>query len=346
MIEYNIGVFGEKMKTALFAFALLLPSAARAQPAPAQDASSDDGSSEGAKDRGSSTEDDDSGKRPSGGKEWGLTFKQKAAAGNQGYRQSDTSLDLDMPYGLDLNADLDVYKNSTSSATPTVTLGGGWTQGLVSYTGTYAITTLANNYQAVAADVGVSVKTDVEDFRTILSIDVSDTHHRNYTYIPKANPKLPEDKNEQDITQLTPTASLTQKLFGSLDAKVTLSQNVYNRDLLAYTTALNRTKTPAQRAFGRADSNLLGVVTGFPNWSAKYGLNYDFDAIPLTLRGTYENIHLEDTAQGTNVTADAETYAADYDVVKWLTISANYDHTRQTSQPDSDVYGLRVALSF
>ena len=81
--------------------------------------------------------------RPPNEKPWGLTFKQKGMFGNQDYRMSDTYVDLEMPYGLDLNADLNVFSNSTSSTTPTVTFGGGWTSGMVAYTGTYALTTLA-----------------------------------------------------------------------------------------------------------------------------------------------------------------------------------------------------------
>ena len=48
-------------------------------------------------------------------KSWGLTFKQKVMTGNQGYRMSDTSLDANLPYGLNLNADLTAYRNNSSS---------------------------------------------------------------------------------------------------------------------------------------------------------------------------------------------------------------------------------------
>ena len=282
--------------------------------------------------------------RPPNDKPWGFTFKQKGMLGNQDYRMSDTSLDLEMPYGLDLNADLNAFSNATSSMTPTVTFGAGWTSGMVAYTGTYAITTLANNYQADAVDLGVSVRTDSEDFRTLLSVDVNETHHRNYIYIPHVNKAA--TRNQQDLSQRTPTGSLSQRLFGNFDAKITLSQSTYNRDLLVYTNALNRTKTAGQRSFGREDSNLTGLIDGFADWSVKFGLTYDFDAIPLTLRGSYQNIHLEDTAQGTNTSADVFTYAADYDVKKWATLTAEYDHTRQTSQPTTDEYGAQLALRF
>ena len=282
-------------------------------------------------------EGEDAAPRPPDEKAWGLTFKQKGMIGNQAYRMSDTYLGLEMPYGLDLNADLNAYSNSTSSTSPTVTLGAGWTNGLTAYTATYAITTLANDYEATAIDAGVSVRTDSEDFRTLLAVDVNETHHRNFLRFPKRT-------DEQDLSQRSPSASLSQRLFANLDAKVTLSQSSYNKDLLAYTKALNTKK--AQRAFGRYDSNLTGLIDGFPDWSAKFGLAYDFDAVPLTLRGSYQNIHLEDTAQGTGTTADAFTYAADYDLKKWLTLTAEYDHTRQTSQPTTDAYGAQLALRF
>ena len=282
-------------------------------------------------------EGEDVAPRPQNERPWGFTFKQKGAFGNQSYRMSDTSLDLEMPYGLDLNADLNAYSNSTSSTTPTITFGAGWTNGLTAYTGTYAITTLANDYEAAAIDFGVSVRTDSEEFRTLLAVDVNETHHRNFLRFPKIT-------SEQDLSQRSPTAALSQRLFGNFDTKITLSQSSYNKDLLAYTRALNTKK--AQRAFGRYDSNLTGLIDGFPDWSVKFGLDYDFDAIPLTLRGTYQTIHLEDTAQGTNTTADVFTYAADYDVKKWVTLTAEYDHTRQTSQPITDEYGAQLALRF
>ena len=291
--------------------------------------------------------DDDTAPRPEDGKAWGLTFKQKAFFGNQDYRMSDTYLDLAAPHGLDFNADLNDYSDSTSSASPTITFGAGWATGLVSYTGSYAITTLANDYEADALDFGLSAKTDSQDFRTLFAADVSSTKHRNYTYVPPpAHPTRPAIESEQDLTQVSPTGSVSQRLFGSFDAKATLSESTYNRNILAYTNGLNRTKTKGQQAFGRADGNLTGLIDGFPDWSVKLGLTYYFDAVPLTLRGTYQNIHLEDTAQGTNATADVTTYAADYDVKKWATVSAEYDHTRQTSQTITDNYGLIVELRY
>ena len=291
-------------------------------------------------------DDEDVAPRPSNNKPWGLTFKQKGSFGNQDYRMSDTSLDLEMPYGLDLNADLNVYSNSTSSTTPTVTFGAGWTNGMSAYTGSYAITTLANNYQATMLDLGVSIRTDSENFRTLLSVDGSETHHRNFIYIPHPVTHLPATRNQQDLSQRTVTGSVSQRIFGNLDAKISLAQSTYNRDLLSYTNALNRTKTAGQRAFGREDGNLTGLIAGFADWSVKFGLSYDFDAIPLTLRGTYQTIHLEDTAQGTNTSADVFAYAADFDVKKWLTLTAEYDHTRQTSQPVTDEYAGQLALRF
>ena len=46
------------------------------------------------------------------------------------------------------------------------------------------------------------------------------------------------------------------------------------------------------------------------------------------------------------MTADVTTYAADYDVKKWFTMSAEYDHTRQTSQTINDAYGLIAELRY
>jgi predicted porin len=90
----------------------------------------------------------------------------------------------------------------------------------------------------------------------------------------------------------------------------------------------------------------MGLIAGFPDWSAKFGLDYEFDALPLTLHASYETIHLVTMAQVSNATADATAYSADYAVRKWATVSAEYDHTRQTSQAANDDYALRLALRF
>ncbi len=283
--------------------------------------------------------DDDAAPRPEDGGNWGATLKQKAFWGNQSYRMSDTYLDVAAPGGLDFSADFNDYSNATSSASPTITFGAGWTAGQVAYTGTYAITTLANDYEATALDVGISVKTDSQDFRTLFAADVNSTKHRNFLYFPKFS-------DEQDLTQVSPTGSISQRLYGNLDAKATVSESTYNRNILAYTTGLSRNKTKGQRAFSSEAGSLTGLIDGFPDWSLKFGLTYDVDPVPLTLRATYQYIRLEDTAQGTNTTADVSTYAADYDVRKWATISFEYDHTRQTSQVTTDNYGLIAELRY
>jgi hypothetical protein len=292
------------------------------------------------------SDDDTASPRPEGDMSWGVTLKQRGMLGNLGYWMTDTSLDIAAPYGVDLNADLNDFGNSTSSASPTVTMGAGWTNGISAYTASYAVTTLANNYQANALDLGVSVKMDSLNFRTLLSLDVNETHHRNYAYIGHPVTHAPARKDEEDLSECTPTASLSQRLFGNFDAKITLAQSIYNQNIVTYTNTLGRTKTAGQRAFAREDSDLTGLIVGFPDWSAKFGVNYDFDAVPLTLRGTYENIALEDTGQGTNTTAAVMTYAADYDVKKWATLTASYEHTRQTSQPQTDEYGAQLTLRY
>jgi len=40
------------------------------------------------------------------------------------------------------------------------------------------------------------------------------------------------------------------------------------------------------------------------------------------------------------------TYAVDYDLKKWFTLSTEYDHTRQTSQTTTDNYGLIAELRY
>ena len=274
--------------------------------------------------------------RPDEGKSWGLTFKQKAMTGSEGYRYSDSYLDVELPQGLDFNLDLSAYKTDTSSMSPTLTAGAGWVNGNVTFTGFYAYTMLANDYEARAVDLGVSVRNESKDFRTTLAVDVNVTHHYNYLRFPRFT-------NTQETTQRTPTASLTQRFFWNWSASVALSESAYNKDILAYTRSLNARRF---RAIGKYDSNLTGLISGFPDWTVKAGLGYDFDDLPLTLRGTYESVKLEDTAQGTNSTADAQTYAVDYDFAQWLTVTAEYDHYRQTSQASTDQFGGRVALRY
>ncbi len=263
---------------------------------------------------------------PSKEKPWGFTFKQKGMFGNQLHLQAERMFgnqdlpdeatrpcgprDALRPLALlaaysspDLNADLNVFSNSTSSTTPTVTFGAGWTSGMVAYTGSYAITTLANDYQAGALDLGVSIRSDSDDFRTLLSVDVNETHHRNYIYIPRVNKSAA--RNQQDLSQRTATGSVSQEFFGNFDEKAALSSEHVQPGYPGLYERLEPDEDggpthvrPGGRESDGAHRRLRGFLT------VKFGLSYDFDAIPLTLRQTYETIHLEDTAQGTNTTAD------------------------------------------
>src|SRR5208282_4156927 len=83
---------------------------------------------------------------PGAEKDWGVSLKQKNLWGNQGNWNSDTYVDATLPHGFDLNAEFNDYKNDTSTqATPTTTLGGGWTHGTATLFGTYGMSALSNN---------------------------------------------------------------------------------------------------------------------------------------------------------------------------------------------------------
>jgi hypothetical protein len=271
-------------------------------------------------------------------KDWSVSLKQKNLWGNQGNWNADTYVDATLPRGFDLNAEFNDYKNDASSQpTPTTTFGGGWTHGQASLFGTYGVSALANNSEANAADVGLTIKTDDKEFRTTLTADVNVTHDKLFFFFPKS-------QSEFGLTERTPTIALTQRLFGVLDANATFSQSHYNTDILILTTLLNRPRF--QKLLGSGDSSLSGLVDGFPDWTAKYQLKYSPEAVPLTLKAYYETIHLVDTASGTGQTADTEDYTAEYDVRKWLTLGVEYEHYRQTSQTTVDEYGGSVTLRY
>jgi len=267
-----------------------------------------------------------------------VSLRQKNLWGNQSYWNSDTYVAARLPYGFDLNAEFNDYKDESSTqATPTTTFGAGWTHGLTTLFASYGISSLANNSEGNATDVGVTMKSDDREFRTILTADVNVTHDDQYL-------RFPNRTVDQGITERTPTMSLTQRFFGALDANVTLSQSHYNVDILALTELLNRPRY--QKLLGANDSSLAGLVDGFPDWTAKYQLKYYFDELPLTLKAYYETIHLVNTANGTNQTSDVEDYVAEYDVRRWLTVGLEYQHYRQTSQPTIDEYGASAAVRY
>ncbi len=267
-----------------------------------------------------------------------VTLRQKTLAGNQGYWLTDTYVDASLPRGFDVNADFNAYQDASSTmTTPTVTVGGSWTDGYATLFASYGLTGRANDLEANSTDVGATLKTPEEDFRTALTLDVNVTHQFIFGLGAAGKQFL------FDMTERTPTVTLTQRFFDALDASVALSQSSYNNLGELNLLGLN----PRRRYVLSQNAALAGLVQGFPDWTAKYGLKYAFAAVPATLQASYETLQFANTTfAGTHTSADVENYVGDYDVLKWLTLGVEYQHYRQTSQPAYDQYGGSLEVRF
>ncbi len=270
---------------------------------------------------------------------WGVTLRQRDLAGNQSYWLTDTFLDAQLPHGLELNADFNAYRsNASTMTTPTTTFGGGWTYGDATLFASYALTGRANDMAANAADVGAAVHTADSAMRTTLSVDVSITHQLIYGLLPPSKKQI-----LFDMTERTPTATLTQRFFDAVDAAVSLSESKYN-NLSALEVLYNR---PLTHAVIAQNSSVGGLVQGFPDWSATYSLKYAPPQLPLTLKASYEAIQFVDTNfDGTHNSADVQDYTAQYDFLPWLTLGVEYQHYRQTALASYDQYGGSAEVRF
>ncbi len=263
---------------------------------------------------------------------WSLVPKQKFTGGTHHYWGSDTSINLDLPFGINLNADVNVYKTATSSATPTTTLGlGEYREGLGLF-GSYAITGLSNDTRSTVWDVGASVSTPSQDFKTTLGADINITHYVIYV-------RTAHFTRENDITQKNPTFSLKQR-FWKTRVTVDVSQSVYNANLTQLSFKLNQ-----QDKFGQAAS-LGGLIAGFPDRSDKWAIYQDLGRLPLTLWFAYENVHMVDTAQTLHATTDSYSGGADLDIGKALTAAASYNYVRETGQETSNYYSFSLMARF
>jgi hypothetical protein len=275
---------------------------------------------------------------------WAFSPKQKFTYGNQQYRATDTSFYLYMPMGFNINADANFYESNTSSTTPTYTVGAGASWDQASLKASYAIGTLANDESSTAVDVGGSMYTDSKDFRTTLSVDVNSTFDAQYLRIMS-----PTDKglhlvgsnytDRIDITELTPTIGLRQK-FWNTRVTVDLSDTKYNQDLTALANQIAR-----HPRLAGAYSGLGGLIDGFPHYYTKFGVYQDFDAVPVALWATYQDIHLMPVPGGGGY-VDNYVFGVDYDLPKDVTLSFSYNYIRQTTEGPQDLYSLAILAMF
>ncbi len=274
------------------------------------------------------------GQTSKGPEDWRFTPKQKFTFGNQGYEASDTTLELDMPLGLSVNAEAALFQSDIASQTATYSGGVGASWDRFSLKASYGIGTLANNQASRVFDLGGSIYSASKDFRTTFSADVNTTDDADFVRAAHFTQRV-------DITQLTPILALRQR-FWNTRLSVELSDTQYFNQVLTDLPANRISRYP--RLYG-AYAGLSGLIRGFPSYSDKFGLYHDFDSVPLTLWGTYQGIHLE-TLQGGGGTVDNYVFGADYVLPKDITLTFSYDHIRQTTQTPDDLYNFAVTGRF
>lgn len=283
----------------------------------------------GSQEAGASADNSDGG-APS----FDFTAKQTLTSGSQKYRYSGTSLDLETKAGLDLNAGGSVYSSETSSRTSTVDFGLSRQWETILLGGGYSNTGLVNDLKSRSLDITISARTDSKDFRTTAGVDMLFTQNTLYLSGAKKLTAL-------GIGQKTETFKLKQRVYG-FKATAEYSKNSYDKN--PDTISAKLSKRP--KRFAGALGQLSGMVSGFPDWSTKFGLYQDLPWFPVTVWSSYQNIHMLNTTFGRGVTADSLFAGADLDVLKWLTISPEYNHLRQTGQPVAAYYTLAITAVF
>ncbi|MFI5349019.1 MAG: hypothetical protein ACHQ2Z_05720 [Elusimicrobiota bacterium] len=276
-------------------------------------------------------------------KQFSFDPKVRFLSGNQDYNFGEARLDIGLPYGLQAVLDFSAYEIAGTSWTPTITFGAGENWGNVSVSGTYAVTTLANNYNANAVDIAAETRAGSDDIVSTVGGDVRIAH--NFFWTRVANPK-PGDPSFIEITQRTPTITLKQQLF-STRAEMAFSEYTYNVDIPATVKQLTTLSANAVSNVGtfRLNGDLGGVIAGFPDHSEKFSLFQDLKFVPVTLWGAYQSTHIIDTSLLTNGTADVEMFGAEINVKK-VTATLEYQHVRQDKQIPLDQYGLSLSAQF
>lgn len=267
-------------------------------------------------------------------KSWSLEPSYKGTFGPDGYFSGDASLYAGLPWGLNLDLGHCFYRSDSSSMTHTYTAGGGWAWERVAVSGSHSLTPLAADYQARAWDAGVSVDTGSEDFKTSYSARLSVIYHTYFSRIPAFTVRT-------DLTQRTPSLRLAQQVHGTT-GEVEISEHEYNQSLAGIVNRL-REIDPG----GRRTGGLKGLIKGFPEYSVKVGLTQALEAVPLTLRASYQNTKLVDTGKvlpGGRV--DAYKGGAELELFELLTLGGEYEHVRQTEQPSADFYGVSLSARF
>jgi hypothetical protein len=263
---------------------------------------------------------------------WHVVPKQMFAYGSRNYEASDTSLILELPYGFSVNGAANLFDSDISSQTVTYTVGVGASWDRFALNGSYATTTMSNYESAKSIDVGGSMYTTSKDFRTTFSADVDSWYLADYIFFPRFGARV-------DTTALTPTASLKQK-FWNTHASVEVSDTQYNENIATRSDKVSR----YPRLFGPY-AGLSGLINGFPSYSEKLGLSQDFEAVPLSLWGTYQGIHLN-TIPGGGGTVDNYRFGVDGRLPKNVLVTFSYQRIRQTDLGPTNLYNLSATVKF
>lgn len=261
---------------------------------------------------------------------WGVAIQQKLTMGNQGYKGSDSTLDIDLPAGFFLSLNAHVYETIHSSMSPTFTFGGGASWDEFTLRASYAMTTRANDEQSRAMEVGASVNTTSRDFRTTLSATINQTRYSQYT-------RRPTHTVQFDLTARTTTVGLSQR-FWYTTVSVDLSESKYNQPLGRL----------ARRGFLRLPGfgSLSGVLSSLPARSDRWGIFQEFGDFPMTLWATYENVHLVNVEPTDNQTSDSTAVGLDADFPLAVNATLSYNYVRQTAAGPTNLYSLLLGIRF
>ena len=274
------------------------------------------------------------------------------------YRSNEISADLYMPDGLSINADYDYYRSDISSATKIFTLGADKSFGQYSFGANATLEPRQNDFKSGTLELTASYHTDSKDFRTTLTAALSAMNDSQ-------DIRVSSNTKEMNVSQRSATIGIKQQFFDTR-IKAEFSGYGYSPDISSYSLQLARWEAKLNRSHPRLYNRISGaiegangVLTGYPDWSAKLGLYHDLDAlpVPLTIWGKYENTHFLAAYEYrppappirsliSGMTADSLTCGIDIDFGRQISGTLQYNHVRETGQPAQELYGLSLSAMF
>ncbi len=258
-----------------------------------------------------------------------IEVKEKAVVGTQHYRSSESSLQINLPYGFSANGEYTFYESDLSSRATTISVGleKDWDKEYLGFT--YSWTPLANNYRSEAATASGGYNSPSKNFKTTIGATFNATHHTEF--VPSVVPDGdPQPLVPVDVWQVTGTLNLKQQIRA---AKLTLDfgKSSYDHKIASLSGNISPDSTRLQ--------GLEGLLPGFPDLEWKLGL-YQNVGKWVTLWTVYDHIRFLEAEQSGHGNADSYLVGIEVFRSSRITAALQYNYLIETSEPKSTQWGL------